>query len=217
MNHLRLVVINLRRHRVRTAIGVDGVSVTFPANALVDVEGDPVTGSIEMFMTPLDVTGPDRDAFPGLFEGVTSGSERVALLSHGVGEIMPMQGDARLKLAPGATATVELPLYADANADGSAVGRDDGALARGGAAQEPILAIMGREHLAGVLANCMRQAEYGLEDRHQQPEDAGSDGGNISPVEVGNYPLIGDRALGVVGVVAIAPDSGRESLSLGSG
>ncbi len=104
-----------------SAAGTDGVKVTFPADALVNAQGQPVTGSIDLFMTPVDVTGPDVAAFPGLFEGVDSGGRRVALLSHGVAELVPTQGGQRLNLAPGKTATVEIPLYADGNADGSPV------------------------------------------------------------------------------------------------
>jgi alpha-tubulin suppressor-like RCC1 family protein len=104
-----------------SATGSDGVKVTFPADALVNAQGQPVTGSIDMFMTPVDVTGPDVGAFPGLFEGVDSGGSRVALLSHGVAELVPTQGGQRLNLAPGKTAVVEIPLYADGNADGSPV------------------------------------------------------------------------------------------------
>lgn len=104
-----------------SATGSDGVKVTFPADALVNAQGQPVTGSFDMFMTPVDVTGPDVAAFPGLFEGVATGGARVALLSHGVAELVPTQGGQRLNLAPGKTAVVEIPLYADGNLDGSPV------------------------------------------------------------------------------------------------
>jgi alpha-tubulin suppressor-like RCC1 family protein len=104
-----------------SATGTDGLKVTFPADALVNAQGQPVTGSVDMFMTPIDVTGPDVAAFPGLFEGVATGGARVALLSHGVAELVPTQGGQRLNLAPGKMATVEIPLYADGNTDGSPV------------------------------------------------------------------------------------------------
>lgn len=104
-----------------TATGRDGVKVIFPAGALVDSTGQPVTGDVQMYMTPVDVTGPDESAFPGAFLGVDSGGSDQLLLSHGVAEFVVQQGDETLSIAAGQTATVEVPLYADGNPDGSAV------------------------------------------------------------------------------------------------
>ena len=108
-----------------TAAGVDGAKVTFPAGALVDSAGQAVTGDVQMFMTPVDVTGPDEAAFPGLFLGVDSTGSDQILLSHGVAEFVVQQGGQNLSIAAGATASVEVPLYADGNPDGSAVSVGD--------------------------------------------------------------------------------------------
>src|SRR5690349_20471241 len=59
-----------------TATGWQGATVTFPANALIDNAGRPVTGTVDMLMTPVDVTDVDVGAFPGLFEGIPSGGAR---------------------------------------------------------------------------------------------------------------------------------------------
>ncbi|HNP65570.1 MAG TPA: Ig-like domain-containing protein, partial [Woeseiaceae bacterium] len=104
-----------------TATGPNGVTITFPPGALVDSTGQPVVGDVQMFMTPVDVTGPDVAAFPGLFFGVDSNGSDQLLLSHGVAEFVVQQGSETLNIASGQTATVEVPLYADGNADGSAV------------------------------------------------------------------------------------------------
>lgn len=104
-----------------TAIGVHGVKVTFPANALVDAAGRPVTGAIEMRMTPVDVTDLDADAFPGLFEGVPTGAARTAILSFGTSELVPLKGNEKLRLATGKTAEIELPLYVNRLQDGTAI------------------------------------------------------------------------------------------------
>ena len=102
-----------------TATGSHGVKVTFPANALVDAAGLPVTGAIQMLMTPVDVADIDVGAFPGLFEGVPTGAARSAILSFGSSELVPQQGGRKLKLAAGKTAQIELPLYINRLQDGS--------------------------------------------------------------------------------------------------
>jgi len=104
-----------------TTTGRDGVKVTFPAGALVTSTGQPVTGNIEMFMTPVDVTSVDVGAFPGLFAGTSGGGPRAAIVSFGTAELVPMQGGAKLALAPGMSAQIELPLYVNQLQDGSAI------------------------------------------------------------------------------------------------
>ena len=104
-----------------TATGVHGVKVTFPANALVNGAGQPVTGAIEMRMTPVDVSDIDVDAFPGLFEGVPTGAARTAILSFGTSELVPLKGTEKLRLAAGKTAEIELPLYVNRLQDGTAI------------------------------------------------------------------------------------------------
>ena len=104
-----------------SATGVHGVKVTFPAGALVTPAGAAVSGTIDMRMTPVDVSGIDVGAFPGLFEGLPTGGARAPLLSFGVNELVPEQGGQKLNLAPGKTAEIELPIYADRLQDGTPI------------------------------------------------------------------------------------------------
>jgi hypothetical protein len=108
-----------------SASGKHGVKVEFPAGALVNAAGQPVTGAVEMLMTPVDVTDVDVSAFPGLFEGNAAGTTRGTLLSFGTAEFEPQQGGQKLNLASGKTATIELPLYATTQPDGSAIRAGD--------------------------------------------------------------------------------------------
>ncbi len=107
------------------ASGRHGVAVTFPAAALVDDSGQAVTGAVEMHMTPVDVAGTSRDAFPGAFQGLTSAGARAPIVSFGTAEFVPMQGGRRLNLAPGKTAEILLPLYVSKHQDGRAVAPGD--------------------------------------------------------------------------------------------
>ncbi len=104
-----------------TATGRDGVTVTFPADALQTSAGARVSGTLDMFMTPVDVSNVDVGAFPGLFAGVSGGGPRGMLVSFGTAELVPMQGGAKLALAPGKSAEIELPLYANQLQDGTLI------------------------------------------------------------------------------------------------
>ena len=105
--------------------GKNGVKVEFPAGALVNAAGQPATGTVEMLMTPVNVTDVDVSAFPGLFEGNAAGTTRGTLLSFGTAEFVPQQGGQKLNLANGKTATIEVPLYATAQPDGSVIRAGD--------------------------------------------------------------------------------------------
>ncbi len=102
-----------------SATGSQGVKVTFPPGALVDAAGRPVSGAIQMSMTPVDVSEIDIGAFPGLFEGIPAGGARQAIVSVGTSELVPEQGGQKLNLAAGKTADIELPLFVDRQQDGS--------------------------------------------------------------------------------------------------
>jgi hypothetical protein len=104
-----------------SATGRDGVKVTFSPNALVTASGQAVTGTVQMFMTPVDVSQVDVGAFPGLFAGVAPGTTRQPIVSFGTAELVPMQGGAKLALASGASAEIELPIYSSTYQDGSAI------------------------------------------------------------------------------------------------
>lgn len=101
-----------------TINGPDGSVLSLPPNALVGPGGTPVTGTVTVGMTAVDVSGAELGAFPGRFEGYDSGGARVAIASFGTVEYLITQGGARLQLAPGANATVDLPVYPASNENG---------------------------------------------------------------------------------------------------
>ena len=104
-----------------SASGKHGVKVEFPAGALVNAGGQAVSGSIDMFMTPLDISISDVRAFPGAFEGTATGTARGSIVSFGTSELVPQQGGQKLQLAAGKTATIELPIYATTLLDGTPI------------------------------------------------------------------------------------------------
>jgi len=108
-----------------SASGRDGVKVTFPAAALVTAAGAPVSGMIQMQMTPVNVVDLDVGAFPGAFEGLPTGAARAAIMSYGSAELLPLQGGQKLELAAGKTAEIELPIYPGLHQGGNAVAVGD--------------------------------------------------------------------------------------------
>lgn len=104
-----------------SATGRDGVKVTFPPGALITASGQAVTGTVQMFMTPVDVGKVDIGAFPGLFAGVAPGTARQPIVSFGTAELVPMQGGAKLALASAASADIELPIYVRVYQDGAPI------------------------------------------------------------------------------------------------
>jgi len=101
--------------------GRDGARITLPAGAFVDGTGAPVSGAVDLSLTPVDVTGPHAGGFPGRFEGLGPDAARSPIVSFGTTEFVPTSGGQRLQLAVGKAAEVELPLYANTNLDGTAV------------------------------------------------------------------------------------------------
>lgn len=92
--------------------GVDGVKLELPAGALVTSSGQPVTGAIDVFMSPVDISDArDRRAFPGEFLAVDDNDESVFLISFGVSDYAFEQDGNPLSLADGQTANIEIPIY----------------------------------------------------------------------------------------------------------
>ncbi|WP_166643112.1 carboxypeptidase-like regulatory domain-containing protein [Alcanivorax sp. 24] len=107
-------------------IGADGTAIELPASALVDASGNPVSGSVEVALTPVDVSDADaRNAFPGSFAAADNNGDSGVLLSFGVAEYHLTQGGERLQLAPGKQATLTVPVYIDQHSDGSPVTAGD--------------------------------------------------------------------------------------------
>ena len=96
-----------------TVTGKEGAAIVLPANALVDAAGAAVAGPVQIALTPIDVTLPAAGGFPGSFDGVNANATMTPLLSFGATEFVLTRGGAPLQLAPGKTATIDLPVYAD--------------------------------------------------------------------------------------------------------
>ena len=104
-----------------SAAGKHGTRVTFPAGALVNASGQAVSGDVQVTLTPIDVASGEALAFPGAYEGIPQGGIRAPIVSFGAADFEVTQGGTVLRIAPGATATIEIPLYATRNQDGSPV------------------------------------------------------------------------------------------------
>ena len=106
--------------------GTDGTAIELPAGALVDGSGNPVSGSIDVSLTPVDVSDIGaRDAFPGSFAATDENGDGGLLLSFGVAEYYLSQGGERLQLAPGKQAVLTVPVYIDEYSDGTPVNAGD--------------------------------------------------------------------------------------------
>ncbi len=102
-----------------TLAGRGGATITLPADALVDSTGALVTGAVSIAMTPVDPTLKGGGGFPGSFDGVKADASITPLVSFGTVEFVLGSDEARLQLAPGKTATIELPMYATRRLDGT--------------------------------------------------------------------------------------------------
>lgn len=101
-----------------TLSGKDGAQISLPANALVNASGAPVTGAVQISMTPVDVTQPRAGGFPGRFEGINADASISPIVSLGPTEFVLTQGGAPVQIAPGASAIITMPIYADRDLDG---------------------------------------------------------------------------------------------------
>ena len=105
-----------------TVTGADGAQVTVPAGAFVDASGQPVTGSINVFMTPVDISDAQaRRAFPGSYLATDSGASTGLMASYGTVDFRFEQNGEVLQLAAGQTAEIEIPLFVDSDATGATV------------------------------------------------------------------------------------------------
>jgi hypothetical protein len=107
-----------------TVTGSDGAKVTFDAGSLQQADGTPVSGPVDVTLTPIDVAANGR-AFPGRFEGTRTTGQQGLIESYGTAEFLLSQGGAAVQLAPGRKATIEIPVYIGKNRDGSAVKAGD--------------------------------------------------------------------------------------------
>ncbi len=95
--------------------GKSGASITLTSDSLIKADGTSVTGTVELYLTPINIE--DRievNAFPGAFLGIPEdpNEPQQDIFSYGVLDITLMQGGEELQLKSGATAEIEIPLYA---------------------------------------------------------------------------------------------------------
>ena len=102
-----------------TVVGSDGARLTVPAGALVTAANAPVSGAVQVSLTPVDINSAAVAAFPGRFEGLGADGSAAPIASYGSTEFSLSQGGQRLQLKAGARATLLLPLYATQRLDGS--------------------------------------------------------------------------------------------------
>jgi len=105
--------------------GRDGAAITVPAGAFVDAAGTAVTGPVQINVTPVDATQPGGGGFPGQFDGIQPDGRRTPIVSFGAVEFMPTSTAGKLQLAPGKSATIEVPIYGARRPDGTAVAVGD--------------------------------------------------------------------------------------------
>jgi hypothetical protein len=93
-------------------IETEQVRVTLPPGAVVDALGQPVSGTVDVTIVPIDPT-TQLARMPGPLEGVAAGSgESVQLESFFMAEVSLWSNGAPVQLAPGQTATLEFLLPA---------------------------------------------------------------------------------------------------------
>ena len=99
--------------------GLDNAKLEIPAAALETANGTPVTGNIEVSITPLDVSNPAiLAAMPGRLEGTQTDGSSAGIVSLGMTDFSLTQNGQDLNLKPGSSAKVRIPLYADTDAQG---------------------------------------------------------------------------------------------------
>ncbi|MBK9065165.1 MAG: PKD domain-containing protein [Acidobacteria bacterium] len=91
----------------------DGGRVTIPANGLVRPDGSAFTGSATVSVLTLDPTiGAELSALPGDTTGVTAAGARVPVQTFGAVDVGMTDGSQTLRLAPGKTAGLRIPIPA---------------------------------------------------------------------------------------------------------
>ncbi len=99
--------------------GRDGALLSLPPNALVTGAGAAVTGAVQIAITPVDVTQDAAGGFPGGFTGLAQNGIATPIVSFGTTEYVLTSGGQRVQVAPGKSATIELPLYATKRLNGA--------------------------------------------------------------------------------------------------
>ncbi|HEB92303.1 MAG TPA: hypothetical protein ENI94_02325 [Gammaproteobacteria bacterium] len=103
--------------------GISGAAVSLAAGALVDASGNPVTGAVQLSITPVDVSDDDElGVFPGAFAGTDiDGNAAPVIMSYGTVEYQFSQNGNELNLADGQSATIEIPVFIANHPDGTPI------------------------------------------------------------------------------------------------
>ncbi|WP_394200709.1 thrombospondin type 3 repeat-containing protein [Marinagarivorans algicola] len=104
-------------------VGANGAAVTVDKDDFVDASGNPVTGDIQLTITPVDVSNPATLlAFPGSFTGVSDeGAEPNDIISLGTVEYEFTQNGQPIQLAADKTADIIIPMYVSTYQDGTTI------------------------------------------------------------------------------------------------
>ena len=93
-----------------TASGPQGAAITTPPSAFVDSTGAPVSGQVDVSLTPLDPANQEEAAArPGESRGFTIDGTTVPLISYGVLDILVTKNGEPLQIAPGKTVDLAIP------------------------------------------------------------------------------------------------------------
>ncbi|MGO4761284.1 hypothetical protein AB4120_01985 [Cupriavidus sp. 2KB_3] len=99
-----------------TYTGGDGASVTVAPGSFVTADGKPVSGTVQIDITPYSAAG-NPDGFPGTPYLNQAGVDGI-MVSMGMADFSFSQNGQPLQLAPGKTARISVPLYAATTPDG---------------------------------------------------------------------------------------------------
>ncbi len=85
-----------------------GISVVIPANALVDSDGNPPAGNVQVSLSTIDLLSPEQ--MPGDYTVALPGNDTRVMESFGAGSIEITGGGKRYNLRPGNQAEVRIPV-----------------------------------------------------------------------------------------------------------
>ena len=86
----------------------EGIRVQIPPNSLVDQNGQPPVGNVDIALSTIDLLSPEQ--MPGDYTALTPDGETRVMQSWGAGYIEITDGFKHYNLAPGAIARVEIPV-----------------------------------------------------------------------------------------------------------
>jgi len=85
-----------------------GIAVSIPANALVDENGQPPSGKVQVSVSTIDLLSPEQ--MPGDYTVAVANNDTRVMESFGAGSIEITGGGKRFNLAPGMLATMRIPV-----------------------------------------------------------------------------------------------------------